>query len=87
MREWLEYECECEWSSALEFTTSTQPFFTGVIFENVKMSSEKYCFFELEKDISLEMLALHKNILECEKWFLKYKLIDKKWKRKKINVG
>ena len=40
---------------------------TGVILENVKMSPERYCFPELEKGISLEMLALHKNILEREK--------------------
>ena len=30
------------------------------------MSPERYCFSELEKEISLEMLALHKNILERE---------------------
>ena len=46
--------------SALVFTTFAQPFLTGVILENVKMSSERYCFSKLEKDISLEMLALHK---------------------------
>ena len=49
------------------FTTFTHPFLIGVILENVKMSAERYCFSELEKDISLEMLTLHKNILEREK--------------------
>ena len=57
-REWL----EDEWSSALVFTTFTQPFLTGVILENVKMPSERYCFSELEKVSSFEMLALHKYI-------------------------
>ena len=38
-----------------------------MILEDVKMSSERYCLSELEKHISLEMLALHKNILEREK--------------------
>ena len=64
---WIDWDKrECEWSSLLVFTTLTQPFLTGVILEDVKMSSERYCFSELEKHISLEMLALHKNILKRE---------------------
>ena len=47
--------------------TFIQPFLPGVMLENVKMSSERYYFSEFEKYISLEMLALHKNILEREK--------------------
>ena len=58
---------ECEWSSSLVFTTFTQPFRIGVILENVKMSSERYYFSELDKGICLEILALHKNISEREK--------------------
>ena len=49
------------------FTTFTQPFLTGVILEDVKMSPERCCVSELEKDISLEELALHKTILEHKK--------------------
>ena len=58
---------ECEWSSALVFTIFTQPFLTGVILEDVKMSSERNWFSEFEKYIRLEMLALHKDILERKK--------------------
>ena len=36
---------------------------------NVKMSSERYCFSELEKDISLEMLALHKRLWNVKNLF------------------
>ena len=46
------------------FTTFTQPFLTGVMHEDVKMSSERCCVSKLEQDIRLELLALHKNILE-----------------------
>ena len=42
----------CEWSAALIFTTSIQPFLTGVIIRNVKMSSECNCFSKLETDFS-----------------------------------
>ena len=42
---------------------------TGAILENVKMSSERYCFSELEKVISLEMLALHKIFWNMKKLF------------------
>ena len=61
------------------FTTFTHPFLTGVILENVKMSAERYCFSELEKDISLEILALHKNILEREKMIFEVKKKKKLW--------
>ena len=60
------------------FTTFPQPFLTGMILENVKMSPERYCFFEIEKDISLEMLALQKNILECEEMIFEVLIINKK---------
>ena len=59
-REWLGDEWSGINGSALVFTTFTQPFLTGVILENVKMPSERYCFYELEKVSSFEMLALHK---------------------------
>ena len=70
-REWL----ECEWSGINWSVGEVQHWYslpsltllTGVILENVKMSPERYCFSELEKDFSLEMLALHKNVLEREK--------------------
>ena len=58
---------------ALVFTTFTQPLLTGVILENVKMSPKGYCYSELEKVISLEMLALHKIFWNVKKkCFLKY---------------
>ena len=74
-REWL----EDEWSgingsvSRVQhwYSLPTQPLLTGVILENVKMSSERYCFSELEKIISLEMLALHKIFWNVKKRFLK----------------
>ena len=51
-----------KFSIGIHYLRSAFPHWNGT----VKMSSEWYCFSELEKDISLEMLALHKNILERE---------------------
>ena len=63
-REWLEDEWSAineSVSSALIFTPFTQPFLTGVILEVVKMSSERYCFSELEKYIMPGTVSIAQN--------------------------
>ena len=54
-----------EFSISIHYLHSAFPHWSDT--RNVKMSSERYCFSKLEIDISLEMFASHKNILEREK--------------------
>ena len=49
------------------YTTFTEPYLTGVTMKNVKVSSVTNCLSKRETDISMEMLAQYKNILERER--------------------
>ena len=54
-----------KFSTGIHYLYSAFPHWSDT--RTCKMSSERYCLSELEKGISLEMLELHKNILEREK--------------------
>ena len=50
--------------------TFTQPVLTRVMLENVKMSSERYCFSELENKIGIEKnIGNTQNVLGRENFF------------------
>ena len=53
-----------EFSIGIHYMHSAFPHWSNT--RRRKISSERYCVSELENNISLEMLALHKNILERE---------------------
>ena len=58
--------------------TFTQPFLTGVMLENVKMSLERYCFSEFEKILFWKCWHCTKIFWNGKKKrFSKYQLIDK----------